>query len=269
MDIKKAYAVYFSPTGTTERAVSAFVSGTGLPFEKVDLTTPRVRHGFNRSFAPDELVVVGLPVYGGRLPINIDDFFFGLKGNTTPAVVIVVYGNREYDDALIELKLRLENNGFKVKAAATFIGEHTLSRNIATGRPDANDITISTTFANKTIASITTNESGTLHLKGNYPFKAIGYNPSKPGVLPLYPQIVTSEKCVQCGVCIENCPWEAIDKDDCTSINFTICLRCFRCIRNCSSSAKQVIDAKFFEFIPKFEMMLNSRRREPELFLPE
>lgn len=36
----------------------------------------------------------------------------------TPAIAVCVYGNRDYDDALIELKDAIEANGFKTVAAA-------------------------------------------------------------------------------------------------------------------------------------------------------
>ena len=146
MDIKKVYAVYFSPTGTTEKTAIAIVEGTGIHYEKVDLTTRQARKVFKHTFKKNELRIVGLPVYGGRLPKKLDDFFSGLHGNSSPAIALVLYGNREYEDALIELKLILEKRGFNVIAGAAFIGEHTFSKNIATGRPDAGDLAIANGF---------------------------------------------------------------------------------------------------------------------------
>jgi ferredoxin/flavodoxin len=266
MNIKKVYAVYFSPTGTTGRAVTAFAEGLGKPYEKFDLTTPKARQSFKRSFSKDELVVAGLPVYHGRLPKNIDDFFSGFKGNSTSAIAVVVYGNREYEDALIELKMRLEDNGFKVKAVAAFIGEHTFSKNIATGRPDVNDIAIAAGFGKETAASIARNVTGTLTIKGNYPFVAKGYDPTHPELYPSYPNVTTTDECTRCGLCIENCPWGAID--DAVITNYSECMRCFRCIKICPVSARKAIGAKFFDMLPRFESRLNATRKEPELFLP-
>src|SRR4030042_6207867 len=118
MVLKKAYAIDFSPTGTTEKAVTAIAEGPGLPHEKIDLTPIQARQTFRGPFTKNDLVVVGLPVYGGRIPKNLDDFFSGLKGNGAPAAAVVMYGNREYEDALIELKIKLEECGFKVIAGA-------------------------------------------------------------------------------------------------------------------------------------------------------
>jgi ferredoxin/flavodoxin len=252
--ITRVSAVYFSPTGTTEKAVTAFVTGMGIPFEKIDLTTPRARQAFKRSFGKDEMVVAGLPVYGGRLPWYLDDFFSGLEGDATPAVASVMYGNREYDDALIELKFRLEERGFIVKAGAAFIGEHTFSSKIATD------------LGKKALTSIVNNISAKPVFKGNYPFVAKGYDPSVTS--PTRTRIVTTESCTLCRLCAEDCPWGAINKDDCKTIDYTRCSRCFRCIKICPVGAKQVTDETFLNFLPQFEARLNANRREPELFLP-
>src|SRR4030042_4085254 len=166
MDIKKVYAVYFSPTGTTEKTSIAIAEGTGIPYEKVDLTTRQARKVFKHTFKKNELTIVGLPVYGGRLPKKLDDFFSGLHGNSSPAIALVLYGNREYEDALIELQLILEKRGFNVIAGAAFIGEHTFSKNIATGRPDAGDLAIARAFGRKSASFIAGDKQGVLTVKG-------------------------------------------------------------------------------------------------------
>jgi ferredoxin len=267
MDINKASAIYFSPTGTTAKAATALASGMGILFEKYDLTTVQARQRFNHTFDKDELAIVGLPVYGGRLPQNIDDFFRGLKGNQTPAVALVVYGNREYEDALLELKLRLEKCGFIVIAAAAFIGEHTFSRKIATGRPDANDVATAGTFGAQIARVAGNNLNGRLTIKGNYPFVAEGFDPAKPRALTFYAIISTNNSCVSCGLCAENCPWQAIDRKDYHIIDSARCMLCFRCIKYCPTNAKAVREEKYYELVPQFETRLNSRRKEPELFL--
>jgi ferredoxin len=269
MKINKASVIYFSPTGTTARAAMALAEGTGLGFENIDLTTLQSRKSFNHNFHNNELAIVGLPVYGGRLPQNIDDFFRGLKGHETPAVALVVYGNREYEDALLELKLRLEKCGFIVIAAAAFIGEHTFSRNIATGRPDAGDIATARTFGAQIARVAGNNLKGRLTIKGNYPFVAEGFDPAKPRALTSYAIISTNNCCVSCGLCAENCPWQAIDRKDYHIIDSARCMLCFRCIKYCPTHAKAVREDKYFELLAQFEMRLNARRKEPELFSGE
>ncbi len=269
MSVKKVYAVYFSPTYTTKKSVEAFVEGMGIPTEKVDLTLPKVRQSFNRAFGKDELVAVGLPVYGGRLPLDLEDFFSGLKGDATPAVAIVLYGNREFDDALIELRMRLEDRGFAVKAGAAFIGEHTFSVKIATGRPDSNDLTVAADFGRKVLECVKQDYKGKLVLKGNYPFVKKGYDPKVHLEFPPHPRFTTTEDCNQCGLCAEDCPWGAIDSSDCRLRNYSKCMICYRCFKNCPVSAIQMVNEKFREYLPSFEKRLNAQRKEPELFLPE
>lgn len=268
MDIKKVVTIYFSPTGTTRKAVLAFAKGTGLPVDEIDLTLPKKRKGFNRSFAKDELLIVSMPVYGGKLPMYLDDFFDGLNGDDTPAVVTVCYGNREYDDAIIELKMRLEKRNFTIKAAAAFIGQHNFSPKIATGRPDAYDIATIINFGKRTIQSIVNNISGTLNFKGTYPFIAGGYDPAIPGPNPTRPLVLTGQECNGCGLCADTCPWGSIDNNDFKTINKAKCFRCFHCIKICPVHAKKVTDEKWLAFLPTFETRLNATRKEPELFLP-
>jgi ferredoxin len=269
MNIEKAYAIYFSPTYTTKKSVTAFVEGMGVPMETIDLSLPKTRRGFQRLFDKEELVAVGLPVYGGRLPIDLEDFFSGLKGSDTPAIAVVLYGNREFDDALIELRMRLEERGFFVKAGAAFIGEHTFSTRIATGRPDAKDLAIAREFGKKAIESVRGKLSGKLVLRGNYPFVKKGYDPKVHLEFPPHPKLTTNDNCSQCGWCAENCPWGAIDPNDCRIRNYSKCMICYRCIKNCPVNAIEMTNDKYKEYLPQFEKRLNASRKEPELFLPE
>jgi len=269
MEIHKAYAVYLSPTGTTEKTVTAITAGTGLPYERIDLTPLKARQGQARSFGGNEVVAVGLPVYAGRVPLNIDSFFSGLKGHGTPAIAVVVYGHRDYNDALLELKIRLEERGFAVKAGAAFIGEHTFSKNIAPGRPDRHDLAIAADFGKKVMAAIARDSTGPLTVKGDYPFTWKGYDPQKPEEHPLLPRLVTGEDCTRCGLCAENCPWGAIAINDGVATDHTKCMRCFRCIKICPVAARSFAGQEFLESLPEFEKRLNAVPKEPELFLGE
>ena len=86
----------------------------------------------------DALMAV-LPVYAGRVPQISLERLSVLKGSGQMAVAVVVYGNREFDDALLETKNALEAGGFQAIAAAAFIAEHSIIRSIASSRPDTED----------------------------------------------------------------------------------------------------------------------------------
>ena len=86
---------------------------------------------------------IAVPVYAGRVaPIALQRIR-RLKGENAPVVLVAVYGNRDYEDALVELRDETTCLGFTPLAAGAFIGEHSYSRPgmpVAEGRPDANDL---------------------------------------------------------------------------------------------------------------------------------
>ena len=107
MKIEKVHAVYFSPTGTTKTVITHLVKciTTLLPevvTEVKDFTLPS-----GRKKVPDiresELAIVGLPVYAGRLPNLLLNYLTTWQSNGAWAVPVVVYGNRSYGNALVEL----------------------------------------------------------------------------------------------------------------------------------------------------------------------
>lgn len=266
MAIQKVHAVYLSPTGTTARAVIAAGMGAGLSCDITDLTSFKKRQGFKKIFSKDELVIAGLPVYAGRLPTHLDDFFAGLEGNGAPAAALVMYGHRDYDDALLEMKNRLEERGFNVIAAAAFVGEHTFSKNIAPGRPDDKDLALAAEFGAKALTAANNGNTGELKFKGNFPYKMPGFDPENPGPHAHFPLIVTGEGCTRCGTCADECPWGAIAMDDNVTTDNSKCMHCFHCIRVCPTGAKKAEGDEFFKNIGEFEKRLNAEPKNPELF---
>lgn len=139
MKIEKVHAVYFSPTGTTKTVITHLVKciTTLLPevvTEVKDFTLPS-----GRKKVPDiresELAIVGLPVYAGRLPNLLLNYLTTWQSNGAWAVPVVVYGNRSYGNALVELYDILRYRGFHPIAAAAFVGQHSFTTRLATGRP--------------------------------------------------------------------------------------------------------------------------------------
>src|SRR3990172_6317137 len=143
MNINSAKLIYFSPTQTTRKIIEGIARGIRIgTVEHVDLTPPDARM---RKLAEmhDELAIIGSPVYSGRLPTDAVSRLRRLKGNDAPAVIVVVYGNRAYEDALSELRDLAIEAGLKPVAAGAFIGEHSYSTDatpIAVRRPDAEDL---------------------------------------------------------------------------------------------------------------------------------
>ena len=143
MRVKTIRALYFSATGTTQTAVKTVAAAAAAvldcPWQAVSFTLPRERQE-PLTFDGDELVIVGVPVYAGRVPNVLLPFLTQmLAGNGALAVPVVLYGNRNYDDALMELRNILAAGGFACVAGAAFVGEHAFSRVLAAGRPDAED----------------------------------------------------------------------------------------------------------------------------------
>ncbi len=141
------------------------------PLENIDFTLPKVRNK-QISFTEDDVVLVGVPVYAGRVPNVLLKYLNSIKGNGAIAVAVVVYGNRNYDDALIELKDILQSRDFKVIAGAAFIGEHSFSKKLAQNRPDEKDMGIIKCFADKIYVKLSTeNNYDDVIVKGNKPYR--------------------------------------------------------------------------------------------------
>lgn len=131
------HIVYFSPSGTTKATAQTIAIEFPDEYAVHDITVK----GDAISIEPqNDMVLLAAPVYAGRIPPLAAERFSLVKGNGQKAIVVVVYGNRDYDDALLELCDIATKQGFKVVAAGAFIGEHCIFPKVATERPDADDI---------------------------------------------------------------------------------------------------------------------------------
>ncbi|MBR7147108.1 MAG: flavodoxin family protein, partial [Oscillospiraceae bacterium] len=144
MEIKTVHAVYFSATGKTRRIASTLANAIALalevPLEIVDFTAPAAREE-SYSFCGTDLVIFASPTYAGKLPNKILPFVqTGFAGNGALAVPVVTFGNRSFDNSLAELAVSLENAGFHTVAAGAFACQHSFSKTLAVGRPDADDL---------------------------------------------------------------------------------------------------------------------------------
>lgn len=254
--------IYFSATDTTYHIVRKIAEGISDNVKEHNLTIPANRKK-ELHFEADDVVIVGVPVYAGRVPGFLEDCFNNIKGNGTKAVFIAVYGDRAYEDALLELKDIFDRNGFIGIAGGAFIGEHSYTSKVGTGRPDEDDLKIAQDFGNKIgekLRRIDANEAiNALTVKGNFPYKEKG---DAPKVAP-----VTDEKCTSCGICAKYCPMEAISFNDFKQADALKCIKCCSCIRRCPVGAKKMDN----EFIKNITQRLidncSKNRCEPELFI--
>ena len=119
MEIKRVHIAYFSPTGTTKRTLRAVAEGFGCSeLSETDWGDPKSRAAILKT-GPDELLIAGMPVYYGRIPSLFHEGL-PLRGEGTPFVPVAVYGNRHYDDAVLELKTLGEAAGCVTLGARRF-----------------------------------------------------------------------------------------------------------------------------------------------------
>lgn len=247
----KTTAAYFSPTENTKKSVQAMAEALGNPIDTMDLTVAGSIQ--ETCFDADTFVILGVPVYGGRIPIVAKQRLALLKGTQTPCIVLVSYGNRHYDDALLELSELAAAQGFLVKGAAAVVGRHTYG-DIQTTRPDANDLAQDRAFALQAAAKADDAPMGVI--PGNMPYKDGGKGGS------FRPE--TNDTCISCGLCVKKCPTQAIESD-CVTVG-DACISCFRCVRGCPMHAKHTNTEAYLNFAAMFTEKLK-QRRENEYFL--
>ncbi|HVN24153.1 MAG TPA: EFR1 family ferrodoxin [Syntrophorhabdales bacterium] len=230
--------IYFSPTGTTRKVLEAIATGiVADDVNHVDLTREVTRATDSIEIKSD-IAIIGTPVYSGRVPLRAIEALQRIKAQNTPAVVVAVYGNRAYDDALLELTELAKQCGFKPVAAAAFIGEHSFSTSIAPiaeGRPDREDIKKAENFGKVIRQKIGKGIAKTvvLQVPGNFPYKA--RNPSPP------PPITDEANCIKCANCVTICPAQAVTiRDDTVLTENARCMACCACVKNCPSGARRV-----------------------------
>jgi len=251
MNIEKWIIAHFSPTGGTRKVADAIAAGFNTPLVEMDLT----RADSAVTLGENDALMAVLPVYAGRVPRISLERLAALKGNGQKAVAVVVYGNREYDDALLETKDALEAGGFRVIAAAAFIAEHSIVRSIAAGRPDAGDEKIARQFAADVTEKLV--NPTPVNVPGNHPYRELKPSAFHPAA---------DETCVKCGVCAEQCPVGAIPMENPNETLNDICINCMRCVEACPVSSRTLPDS----FLTMITRMLNEKAagyKSPVVFL--
>ncbi len=254
--MKKVKYYYFSPTHTTKKIVESVAKGIGKEMIEENLTfiEKNKKEYINEK---DTLVIVGIPVYAGRVPQIILETLKSIKGEGF-AIPVVVYGNRAYEDALVELEDILTGNGFSILAGGAFIGEHSYTKKVGTNRPDSDDLKIAFDFGKRVAEKLERRDYSKPILLGNRPYK-----PDMP-VRIFAP--TSNDKCVLCKKCWKVCPVGAIDSNNPKNVDVEKCIHCYACVKICNFEGREVIDNPVQPIIEMLESKF-IKRKEPELFL--
>lgn len=259
MSYKNVCAVYFSPLGGAKRYVCAAAKMFSENFKETDLTDFDKR--VNKiSFDKDDLAIIGMPAYFGRIPRVENGLLSNISGNGAKALLFITYGNTGYDDALLELKTTALKRGFKPFAAAALIATPSFFPKISKKRPNENDLKLLGEFIEKAKAKLTDEAAlaQDFFVKGNYPFRPYEKLPFRPE---------GNEKCNKCRVCFQICPAGAIDAESPKYTDALKCISCMACMQACPKRARGMHSLKAKVMLKMFERKLAKCSGKPEFFL--
>lgn len=239
--------IFFSPTGTTRKTIEEIYRGIGSGKRTVfDLTAPDWKSRLPDGDL-DGLSIIGAPVYGGRIPPEACKRLRRVRGAASPVILVVLYGNREIEDALLELNNIVEENDFIPIAGGSFIGEHSFdsaATPIAPGRPDADDLEKARGFGKSIYKKIRDNDLFVnlhhdtvrkkiprMELPGNFPYRAWDV---PGGIAPA----IDHTACTLCGSCSDVCPTAAIRINNKVVTDGNKCMLCSACVKACPVQAR-------------------------------
>lgn len=224
------HQITFSPTGGTSRVSERLCEGMGKEMTLTELCV-REEKLVRPVIEANDLVVISMPVYAGRVPALAVDRLRDISANGAQCVVVAVYGNRAYEDALVEMQDVATELGYRVTAAVAAIAEHSVCRMYAAGRPDETDSKELATFGQAILRKVQEDKPHpALTLPGNRPYKE--------GCTGPFP--VADDSCTECGTCASRCPTGAISPDNPKGNHHTLCIGCMRCVAVCPMQARGI-----------------------------
>ncbi len=247
----KVVEIVFSPTGGTEKAAQIISRQWSENAVKIDLSDSKT--DFTKyEIKEGDMVLIAMPSFGGRAPAIAIERLKQIAGNGAECTLVCVYGNRAYEDTLVEMEDAAKECGFNVIAAIAAVAEHSIIPQYAANRPDASDEAQLADFAER----ILQREGDAASIPGNRPYK-------KGGGAGLVPKV--TRDCVKCGLCAERCPVQAIAPET-FAVDSRKCISCMRCVRQCPHDARRVNGAMVSVAAMAIKKAC-SVRKENELFL--
>lgn len=228
----KLIQIVFSPTGGTQKVADIIAEEWKESIVRIDLSNADADYS-KITIESDDIALVAVPSYGGRVPELAAKRLATVYANHARCIIVCVYGNRAYEDTLVELQDIVENCSFHTVAGISAVAEHSIIHQYAAGRPDSRDVEELHEFG-KTIYRrlMDTKISETVpQIPGNRPYR-------KPGGAGLVPK--ATKKCINCGLCAENCPAQAISRGNLNTADSGKCISCMRCVVKCPKSARKV-----------------------------
>jgi len=221
------YNLYFSPTGGTKRVADSLAFAMADEVVNIDL----FKKGHTEyMFTPDDVCVLSVPAFGGRVPQAAIDAVNRIRANGAKAVLVAVFGNRAIDDTLAELHDTAVSIGFAVIAGVEAVAEHSLVRQYGAGRPHEDDKAELMGFAKRIIEKFQRGDTTSPVLPGNRPYKTFQPSAMTPFV---------EDGCINCKRCARECPVDAIPTENVKTVDAGKCFSCMHCVAVCPVGARK------------------------------
>lgn len=220
------YTMVFSPTGSTLRIAKTLADAWGGEIREIDLSR---KEQVAVCMSNEDLCMVAVPSFGGRVPAVAGERLKQWKGNGCDTILITTFGNRAYDDTLLELHDIMVQGDFHPIGAIAAVCQHSIIPQFGKGRPSQLDLQELCSFIEQIKEQREQKIEGVLKLSGNHPYRE--YNG-----LPLKPH--TTSSCARCGICATSCPVQAIPLDHPEQTLKDLCISCMRCIAICPNQAR-------------------------------